>query len=310
MDGFRDLITGSLLPLSHDPPGIAAWPEEQHTPGCTLIGACVTGPPDTPYEGGVFQLRVELSARYPLEPPRVRFATPVYHPNIDETGLICLDTLKSAPQRAGAGGAGYWTPSLTLSSVLVTVQQLLASPNPDDGLRRDVAAQFVASHAAFLAEARRYTRAHASPPKDGALGVGAGVWAAAGGSALTGSKRRRDGEEAGEAPTAGRAKEAAGAAESALGTHEPSQEREPASSSAAAAAAAAGIIAAAPAPHPAAPSRAGRGTASAARAGPWDGWVCGDDDLQLPADAAAWGEGGDGEGMGEGLWASHGKRPR
>lgn len=28
----------------------------------------------------------------------VRFVTPVFHPNIDERGRICLDTLKAQPQ--------------------------------------------------------------------------------------------------------------------------------------------------------------------------------------------------------------------
>ena len=36
--------------------------------------------------------------RYPFEPPRVRFITPVFHPNIDGEGRICLDTLKMQPQ--------------------------------------------------------------------------------------------------------------------------------------------------------------------------------------------------------------------
>jgi hypothetical protein len=42
--------------------------------------------------------------RYPFEPPKVRFVTPVYHPNIDERGRICLDTLKPQPQVRGRDG--------------------------------------------------------------------------------------------------------------------------------------------------------------------------------------------------------------
>ena len=36
--------------------------------------------------------------RYPFEPPKVRFLTPIYHPNIDDGVRICLDTLKMQPQ--------------------------------------------------------------------------------------------------------------------------------------------------------------------------------------------------------------------
>jgi ubiquitin-protein ligase len=32
-----------------------------------------------------------------MEPPKVNFETPVYHPNIDDGGRICLDLLKMPP---------------------------------------------------------------------------------------------------------------------------------------------------------------------------------------------------------------------
>ena len=63
--------------------------------------------------------------------PKVHFVTPIYHPNIDSAGRICLDTLNMPPK-------GAWKPSLNISTVLASIQLLMSHPNPDDGLMVDI----------------------------------------------------------------------------------------------------------------------------------------------------------------------------
>ena len=56
--------------------------------------AVILGPDDTEWEGGVFNLKMEFGEDYPTKPPKVSFLTKMYHPNIYQTGEICLDILQ------------------------------------------------------------------------------------------------------------------------------------------------------------------------------------------------------------------------
>ncbi|XP_034028401.1 ubiquitin-conjugating enzyme E2 T [Thalassophryne amazonica] len=133
------------------PPGITCWQSEDRTD--ELI-AQIVGAAGTPYEGGIFSLEIKVPERYPFEPPTVRFVTPIYHPNIDNSGRICHDALKLPPK-------GAWKPSLNISTVLTSIQLLMAEPNPDDPLMADISAEFKYSKQLFMDKARKWTEEYA-----------------------------------------------------------------------------------------------------------------------------------------------------
>ncbi|XP_033116650.1 ubiquitin-conjugating enzyme E2 T-like [Anneissia japonica] len=76
------------------PPGISC---SMKSDSSDSLEAQIIGAENTPYNGGLFHLEIQLPERYPFEPPKVRFVTPIYHPNIDAAGRICLDILKMPP---------------------------------------------------------------------------------------------------------------------------------------------------------------------------------------------------------------------
>ena len=95
----------------------------------------MVGPPETPYENGVFQVLIDIPENYPLVPPKMKFLTIPYHPNVSsQTGAICVDILKTE-----------WSPMLTLRKVLLSLQLLLQCPNPDDPQDHMVATQYLNS---------------------------------------------------------------------------------------------------------------------------------------------------------------------
>lgn len=112
--------------------------------------AVIFGPSDSPYAGGTFKLTIEFPEDYPFRPPHVLFITKVYHPNISSSGSICLDILKDK-----------WSPALSISKVLLSIESLLTDPNPNDPLVPDAANLYKADKAAYEERATLWTQTYA-----------------------------------------------------------------------------------------------------------------------------------------------------
>ncbi|KAM9785607.1 ubiquitin-conjugating enzyme E2 T [Neosynchiropus ocellatus] len=164
------------------PPGITCW----HT-GDKVddLKAQIVGGSGTPYEGGVFTLEIKIPERYPFEPPNIRFLTPIYHPNIDNSGRICHDALKHPPK-------GAWKPSLNISTVLTSIQLLMAEPNPEDPLMADISSEFKYNKPQFIQKARRWTDEHAVQKNKGISEVDQNTLV------QNGSSRKREAADAGQ----------------------------------------------------------------------------------------------------------------
>ncbi|XP_006834194.1 PREDICTED: ubiquitin-conjugating enzyme E2 T [Chrysochloris asiatica] len=140
------------LLATEPPPGITCWQENDQMDD---LQAQILGGANTPYAKGVFKLEVIIPERYPFEPPKIRFLTPIYHPNIDSAGRICLDILKLPPN-------GAWRPSLNIATVLTSIQLLMSEPNPDDPLMADISSEYKYNKPVFLKNARQWTEKHAT----------------------------------------------------------------------------------------------------------------------------------------------------
>jgi len=82
-----------------------------------------------------------------MTPPKVRFLTKIYHPNVDKLGRICLDILKDK-----------WSPALQIRTVLLSIQALMSAPNPDDPLDTGVAEVWKKNEAKAIQTAREFTQ--------------------------------------------------------------------------------------------------------------------------------------------------------
>ena len=142
-------IQNELTTLQKDPPlSCSAAPIEDDL---YHWKATIFGPDDSPYQGGVFELDIRFPIEYPFKPPKIVFLTKIYHPNINNVGIICLDILKDK-----------WSPALTITKVLLSICSLLTDPNPEDPLMPEIANLYRTNLSEYNNMAKAWTYQYAS----------------------------------------------------------------------------------------------------------------------------------------------------
>ncbi|KAH9052010.1 ubiquitin-conjugating enzyme [Lactarius deliciosus] len=130
----------------------------------------IIGPADTLYEGGFFKARLSFPPEFPLLPPKMRFITPMWHPNIYPDGGVCISILHApGDDQYGYEDAGErWMPVHTVESILMSVISLLSSekPNLDSPANVDAAKEVRTDFPAYKKKVRRLVRRSAEEAFD------------------------------------------------------------------------------------------------------------------------------------------------
>ena len=117
------------------------------------------GPKDTPYEGGVFTIRITFPPNYPKFGPEFRFLNQIYHLNVDFTdqkklGHICLNF------------SNEWTttgrvvdkPCYGVKQALIDIFCLFYNQNSDSAYNENMAVEYRTNKEQFNTKAKNYTQ--------------------------------------------------------------------------------------------------------------------------------------------------------
>ena len=83
------------------------------------------------WKGGKYTFSVDVPNDYPHKPPKARLSTPIYHPNIDLDGNVCLNILRDD-----------WSAVGDINLVVNGLIFLFLEPNPNDPLNHEAAQEF------------------------------------------------------------------------------------------------------------------------------------------------------------------------
>ncbi|XP_015333436.1 ubiquitin/ISG15-conjugating enzyme E2 L6 isoform X2 [Marmota marmota marmota] len=112
-----------------------------------LVWHALLLPHQPPYNLKAFNLRIDFSKEYPFKPPTVKFTTKIYHPNVSESGEVCVPLLSKE----------NWNPYIKICQVLEALNMLVDKPNPREPLRVELADLLLQDPELFRKKAEEFT---------------------------------------------------------------------------------------------------------------------------------------------------------
>jgi len=103
--------------------------------------ALISGPPGTPFEGGIFPAVLKFPRDYPLNPPKMIFTCEMWHPNIYANGEVCISILHAPGEDPNhyESSSERWSPVQSVEKILISVISMLAEPNDESGANIEAA---------------------------------------------------------------------------------------------------------------------------------------------------------------------------
>eukprot|EP01132_Coremiostelium_polycephalum_P005904 gene5904-7353_t len=129
LNGYKRLMQ-EYKDLTQDPPeGIIAGPISESD--LFLWEANIMGPAGTDYEGGLFIANLQFPPEYPLSPPKMKFISEMFHPNIYPNGEVCISILHPVGEDPNHYETSdeRWSPVQSVEKILLSVVSLLSEPN-------------------------------------------------------------------------------------------------------------------------------------------------------------------------------------
>ncbi|CAK8574287.1 unnamed protein product [Lathyrus sativus] len=120
----------------------------------------IIGPPDSLYDGGFFNAIMSFPPDYPQNPPRMKFTSEIWHPNVYSDGTVCISILHPP----GDDPAGYedsgerWLPVHTVESIVLSIISMLSSPNIESPANIDAAIDWRDNRSEFKKKVARCVR--------------------------------------------------------------------------------------------------------------------------------------------------------
>ena len=136
--------------------------DKNHIEGCfanaissddiTTWNITLCGPENTPYNGGLFKMKMIFTNEFPFKPPKITFETKILHCNVSEKGEICIDILKDSS----------WNPTKKVSEVLISIINLLKHPNLSEPINHEIAELYLNKKDVYDKTVREYVKRYAS----------------------------------------------------------------------------------------------------------------------------------------------------